>query len=189
MEYEIHITVENNDTFIKTCEEIGVKPIVIVVDETNQESNQVMTSSKHSGTSWREVMNNLSKSLIDKNQKILRQKVELLPDVNKSDSHVYYESHLRLKLKKGYDRAPLKHICKYMNFHISRNLFKKNEEFDWLMITYREYNIELSKFNSIIDTMKGILDNMNIEYDKIEIEECVFDSNEKIDSEWLKMIN
>jgi len=186
MEYEIHITVENNDTFIKTCEEIGVKPIVIVVDETNKESNQVMTSSKHSGTFWREVMYNLSKNLIDKNQKILRQKVEILPNEQKSDSHIYYESHIRLKLKKGYDRTPLHHICRYMKFHISRNLFKKNEEFDWLMITYRQYNTNLISFKSIIHTMKGTLENMGIEYDKVEIEECVFDSNEKIDAEWLK---
>ena len=185
MEYEIHITVENNNNFIKTCEEIGVKPIVIVVDETNQESNQVMTSSKYSGTTWREVMNNLSKSLADKNQKILRQKVEIFPNELKSENHIYYETHFRLKLKKGYDRKPLQHACKHMNFHMSRNLFKKNDSWDWLMITYRSKDKTLVMFKSIIDTMKGILDNMNIEYDKIEIEECVFDSNENIDNKWL----
>ena len=36
MEYEIHITVENNDNFIDTCTKIGIKPIIIVVDESNK---------------------------------------------------------------------------------------------------------------------------------------------------------
>lgn len=186
MEYEIHITVENNDNFVKTCEEIGVKPIIIVVDETNKESNQVMTSSKHSGASWRDVMNNLSKNLIDRNQKIIRQKVEVFPNEIKSDTFSYYETHFRLKLKKDYDITRLQYVCKYMNFHISRNLFKQNDEFNWIMITYRNSDMILSMFKSTVETMKGTLDNLNIEYDKIEIEECVFDSNEKIDSSWLK---
>lgn len=186
MEYEIHITVENNDNFIKTCEEVGVKPIIIVVDETNKESNQVMTSSKYSGTSWREIMNSLTEKMVGNNQKVIRQKVEIFPQEKKFENHVYYESHIRLKLKKGYDRKPLLHVCSYMKFHISRNLFKKNDEFDWLMITSRQYNTNLSSFKSIINTMTGTLDNIKIEYDKVEIEECIFDSNENIDKEWLK---
>lgn len=186
MEYEIHITVENNENFIKTCEEIGVKPIIIVVNETKKETNQVMTSSKHSGTSWREVMNSLTKRLIDNNQKIIRQKVEIFPQEEKYESHIYYESHIRLKLIKNYDRSSLLKICNEMDFHISRNLFKKNNEFDWLMITYRKNNIKLSDFKSDIDRMKKLLNNLEIEYDKIEIEECIFDSNENLDKEWLK---
>jgi len=185
MEYEIHITIENNDNFINTCKEIGIKPIIIVVDEKNEMSNQVMTSSKHSGKYWKEVLNTLSKRLITNNQKIIRQKVEIYPQEEKFESHLYYETHIRLKLKKDYDKTQLLYICKYMKFHISRNLFKKNNEFDWLMITYRGYNSNLSSFKSVINTMKGILDNINIEYDKVEIEECIFDTNENLDKEWM----
>ena len=35
--------------------------------------------------------------------------------------------------------------------------------------------------------MKSLLDNMMIEYDKIEIEECIYDSNEDYDKYWLKL--
>jgi hypothetical protein len=186
MEYEIHITVENNDNFIDTCNKIGVKPIIIIVDENNKEFDQVMTSSKHSGNSYGEVLIDLTDKLIENNQRIIRQKVERIPGDNIDSNHIYYESHLRLKLKKGYNKNPIKVICKYLDFHLSRNFFKRNENYDWIMITYRNKKVPLDNFNKIIDYMKSLLDNMMIEYDKIEIEECIYDSNEDYDKYWLK---
>ena len=55
------------------------------------------------------------------------------------------------------------------------------------MITYRNNKISLDNFNDKIDYMKSLLDNMMIECDKIEVEECIFDTNEDLDKKWLEI--
>jgi hypothetical protein len=52
------------------------------------------------------------------------------------------------------------------------------------MITYRDFKIDLNDFKSNIDIMLGKLNNEQIRYDKIEIEECIFDSNLSTDNNW-----
>jgi len=54
------------------------------------------------------------------------------------------------------------------------------------MITRRVYGMSLNVFLAVdIESMKTCLDGLNIKYDKIEIEECIYDSNISIDKLWL----
>lgn len=187
MEYEIHVTVDTNAVvlFVNHCKEIGVKPIVIETQKENSFNNQVMTSSKYSDDHYLDTLRNISSSLKDKSYKILRQKVEIRPLEVKHNNFIYYESHLRLKLDKDFDYTNLKLLCKELNFHLSKNLFKKAEDFSYQMITYRSYTDSLTQFIKIIDVMKKKLTDLSINFDKIEIEECIFDSNVNVDNNWI----
>jgi hypothetical protein len=53
------------------------------------------------------------------------------------------------------------------------------------MITFRSNSINLDEFIRVIKDMELILDSMEINYDKIEIEECIYDSNQIIDNMWI----
>lgn len=187
MNYEIHITISNCDNveeFKSFCYNIGLTPIIIETQNKDNFLYQVMTSSKHSGSHYLYTLKYLVSNLETK-YKVIRQKVELQPEQIKNENHIYYESHLRLKLPIDFNYHNLYELCNSNNFHLSKNLFKKTDEFIWQMITYRNYKIELNDFHYIINNMCKQLENLKIIYDKVEIEECVYDSNEKIDKEWL----
>jgi len=190
MNYEIHITLcsiqhSNIDEFVKDCKEIGVKPIVIETQNKNNFGIQVMTSSKHSGSHYLFTLNDLCSKLEPK-YTIQRKKVEIQPETEINKEHIYYETHLRLKLPIGFDYTLIYKLCDNFNFHLSKNLFKKDENYIWQMITYRDYSKNYNNFENIINNMSNQLEALNIFCDKIEIEECVYDSNVEVDKSWLK---
>ncbi|HEX5186505.1 MAG TPA: hypothetical protein VFV86_06405 [Nitrososphaeraceae archaeon] len=184
MQLEFHVTVKCNDVskFVEDCKEIGVKPIIIETEKGEIFDNQVMTSSTNNNI---HNINEICYLLERKNYQILRKKVEKKPEKLKDPHFIYYETHFRLKLDKNFDRSNLVSLCKKHNFHLSRNLFKKDETFNYQMITYRSYKDSLRKFKAVINKMKKQLIELNIDFDKIEIEECIFDSNISIDNKWL----
>lgn len=187
MLYEIHVTVEtdNIEQFVLDCKQIGVKPIVIETERNNVFGKQVMTSSKHSGDSYKNTLTSICKQL-EVNYKIVRQKVEIFPEDTKHPDHIYYESHIRLKLKPGFDRTPIEDLCDMFGFHMSKNLFKKDDNFVYQMITYRSNGKKpIQQFDDVIDAMVWHLSSKKIEFDKVEIEECIFDTNVSIDNKWL----
>ena len=104
MNYEIHITLQVSDRqkFINDCNEVGVKPIVIETQNKSEFSEQVMTSSKHSGSHYSFILSELCSKFLNKGYKILRRKVEIQPEEAVHPDHIYYESHLRLKLPKDF---------------------------------------------------------------------------------------
>lgn len=185
MNFEIHITVEVKDLsqFITDCNVIGVKPIIIETEPPSEFEQQVMTSSKHNGDDYKETLSNLIDKL--KNYKIVRSKVEIQPETTKHPTHQYYESHLRLRLPKDYNRDIISDLCKKLDFHLSRNLLKKDDDISYQMITYRNHECDFNDFNSRIDSMYNELQKIGVICDKKEIEECVYDSNIKIDNNWL----
>lgn len=187
MHYEIHVTVETNDVeqFVLDCKQIGVKPIVIETERNNVFGQQVMTSSKHSGDHYKDTLTSIVKQLEAK-YKIVRQKVEIFPEDTKHPDHIYYESHIRLKLKPGFDRRPIEELCEMFGFHMSKNLFKKDENHVYQMVTYRSNgNTPIQQFDDVIDAMTWHLTSRKINFDKVEIEECIYDSNISIDNSWL----
>lgn len=188
MEYEIHITVEANDidTFKKDCEDIHVKPIVIETEKDNVFYNQVMTSSKHDDDYFLMTLNEISDKLKHRGYTILRQKIEIKPQPTKNEHFIYYETHFRLKLPKSFPREILIAISRGQGFHLSKNLFKIGSNYDYQMMTYRTHTDTLEEFKAKIIEMKIILNQHGIEYDKIEIEECILDSNIDIDKTWTK---
>lgn len=187
MQYEIHVTVKTDDIpkFRIDCNEIGVKPILIETEKSGEFNNQVMTSSKYSDDDYHETIFKTINALGNKGYEILRVKVEILPLITKHSNFIYYESHLRLKLEKGFDRSLLLGICEINDFHLSKNLFKSCEGYDYQMMTYRNYDIGYEEFARVIDSMKELLIQHKIEFDKVEIEECIFDSNISVDKNWI----
>jgi hypothetical protein len=114
---------------------------------------------------------------------IVRQKIEIQPKPIKNESFIYYETHMRVVVHNTNEIESLKTIAKKHKFHVSRNLFKKFDTFSYIMITYRSTD-ELNSFLENIVMMKSELDK-SFKYDKIEIEECIFDTNQSIDVKWL----
>lgn len=182
MVFEIHITVDCSDKerFKIDCQTIGVKPILIdtLVDE------QLMTSSKHESVNYDSTVNEIVNKLNGLNYKIRRIKVEIFPD--DSIPYLYYESHLRLKLPitfRYFDN--IKVIADKYNAHTSRNAFKVdpiNKIIYW-MLTLRDKESTISVFKQKVDILHKELSKI-CEVDKIEIEQCVLDTNESIDNKW-----
>lgn len=186
MNYEIHITLEVPDIeiFKEDCKEIGIKPILIETQNYNKEQGvQIMTSSQHKGNNYTNTLNFLCNGLFK--YKILRKKVEIQPLAKKNKDHLYYESHLRLVLPKNYDLNIVQKLCKDNDFHCSKNLFKTDNDNIYQMITYRGYNIKLQIFQKKIWKIISELQNLKINFDKVEIEECIYDTNIGIDNSWL----
>ena len=117
--------------------------------------------------------------------KIIRKKVEIQPEEFIHNDHIYYESHLRLKLTKDFKYDELYELCSDHNLHLSKNIFKKDEKFIWQMITYRSHKDSLDWFIWCVEMVKANLKMLKINFDKIEIEECIYDSNEDVDKHWL----
>lgn len=187
MQFEVHITVESDNIqkFRADCQEMDVKPILIETEKQGVFNNQVMTSSKHLGDDYRPTLNILYKRIKEKGYNVLRMKIEINPEAEKHADFIYYESHMRLKLVKGFDRNLLFEFCKIHDFHLSKNLFKSCEGFDYQMMTYRDNSINYEEFVKRIEQMKTVLRLHRIEFDKVEIEECIFDSNIFIDKNWI----
>ncbi len=188
MIFETHLTIEVIDInkFKLDCLKLGVKPIFIQTENhSNELGDQIMTSSKHNDEYYLNTLNKLIFEFENNNYKILRKKVEIQPEETKHPEHIYYESHLRLKLPKDYNIDIIKELCIKSNFHLSKNLFKTDELYNYQMITYRNNFINYNTFQYIINKMIDILNKIDIGCDKIEIEECIFDSNINIDNNWL----
>ncbi len=187
MKFELHITVETADIdmFKYVCGVLEVKPIIIETEKEGVFAKQVMTSSKYEMDTYVDILDLLTGTLRFADLKILRQKVEIKPESTKHPDFIYYESHLRLKLSKDFDKGIIKQLCSDFWFHMSRNLFKSDENFDYQMITYRDKLIDYEDFVRVIGDMYDRLGRLGIQCDKVEIEECIFDSNESVDKNWL----
>jgi hypothetical protein len=180
--FEIHITVlcEDIDKFVSDCSSIGCKPILI---DTGV-GNQLMTSDRFDGYLWTEELVRILTSLSELGYTIIRSKVERPPRPDLASPVVYFESHIRLKLPLDYDIEELELRLMGYDVHISKNLFKKDTEYKYQMITHRSTE-KLSFFKSYVTCITDRLDSLGITYDKIEIEECIYDSDESVDNKWL----
>ena len=188
MLFEIHLTVQNIGIlkFIDDCKEFGLKPILIEIENNSIIVEQLMTSFKDERYHYFPSLVKQRNFLLSLGYTILREKVEIKPGLKKHSEHTYYESHLRLKLPKNFNRTILELFSQKNDLHLSKNLFKRDEFFDFQMITYRKNDMDIDSFINQIEKFKNDLDRLNIIYDKIEIEECVYDSNISVDNSWLK---
>jgi hypothetical protein len=188
MHFEIHITVETNDIrqFCEDCKKLGVKPIVIETQKRNGFGIQVMTSSKYSDDHYQRELDLLVRTLTEMKYVILRRKVEIQPEsFQKNPEFIYYECHIKLMLPRNMNREAVRDVVTHRGWYWSRNIFKYEVDMDIQMITLRRPSMRYQEFITVVDNMKMSLDNMNVHYGKIEIEECVFDSNQRIDEDWM----
>jgi len=186
MEYEIHITIDTKDInkFVDDCKKLKLNPIVIQTQNQIKFEHQVMTSSKYSGDSYNSTLFEVINKISFCGYNVRRSKVEIKPELTKNQNFIYYETHFRLKLPLDFNYTDLLEYCDNNNFHLSKNLFKVDKDFKYQMCTYRTRS-DINLFKLVIDKFKSYLESEKIEFDKIEVEECIYDTNESVDNSWL----
>lgn len=191
------------EKFKSDCKEISVKPIVLDLEINNESSiKDIMTSSKHFGdnrTAYEEsnrIVNELSK----RGYKVLRNKIETVPWhpgapelIDKEmDKGTYFESHIGVIITQE-QKQKLNNIIESMHnldggkVKLSRNFFKKaDQEGKYVnMLTYRNNTCGRIKFESGVDYIKSILGLHNFEFQKVEIEYALYDTNITHDYKWI----
>jgi len=205
--YEIHVTVklvpEGSDghqtqvnMFREICKEIGVKPIILDLENNGKSvMKDVMTSSHFYGdnkTAYEECMR-ISNRLESSGFIVSRKKIESVPwhpaaPVNEGDimpENCYYEAHIGCIITPE-QKLELQQISERVGSHLSRNFFKKLDNGKFVnMITHRSYGDLYKHFEGQVEYLKGLLDSSNIEYEKVITEFSVYDTNVSHDSKWL----
>lgn len=197
--------------FKEDCVEIGVKPIVIDL-EINDGSilKDVMTSSKHFGDnrSAYEESVRIVNELKDMGYKVLRNKIESAPwhpaaPVISTSKEIpngcYFESHIGVVIMPD-EKRELNYLVNFLNSEdgdeiielsgtvkLSQNFFKKSKDGRRFvnMLTYRSNKCGSPKFKSEVEGLKYILTKKGFEFEKVEIEYAVYDTNVTHDAKWI----
>jgi NTP pyrophosphatase (non-canonical NTP hydrolase) len=202
--FEIHITVSPTgfdlDAFKAVCSEIGVKAIVIDLQDNagGAVMQDVMTSSKHFGdnnTVMQEV-ERISNALKSKSFNVVREKVESVPwhpaAPRRANSNstmpkdCYFECHFAVVLNEGQNPTDLDAIAESHGLHKSRNIFKKYDNgVSIIMLTSRMYEGTYEDFLERIETAKAAFSEKKYDIEKVIIEFSVFDTKVTHDAVWL----
>lgn len=196
--YEIHVTVahpNNIELYKNDCDDIGVKPIVLDLENSNTVIKDVMTSSKYYGdnrTAYLEC-ERISNELKTRGYDVVRKKIETIPwhpaapiKFNTMPKNCYFESHIGVLIKTEQDKNLLVEITKKHNAHISRNFFKKLDTGEYVqMLTLRNYNTIYTSFKEDVQMLIDELKNNSFEYEKEIIEFSIYDTKVSHDFNWL----
>lgn len=198
--YELHVTVApetDTDLFIETCKQLEVKPILLdLEDDQRILKKDIMTSSKFFGTNeeaYNEIQR-ISKTLKEKNIKILREKIETVPwhpaaprktGNQKMSTYGYFEAHFDIKVAIQ-DMDRLFKVAKIHNLYISKNLKKQTDKFSIVMATYRSYKGYFEDFDPKIQQIHNSLINDNFDCEKALIEFSLYDTLVTHDKEWIQ---
>lgn len=197
------------DDFREVCQEVGVKPIVLDL-EINGESpiKDVMTSSKHFGdnrTAYEE-SERIAKELSRYGYKVLRKKIETVPwhpaapvisTGRKILNDCYFESHIGVVIspdqKEDLDdfvnnTLTDDHLIElWGTAKLSQNFFKKSKDGSKYvnMLTYRCDMIGKPSFILQVEGIKQLLKEEGFDFEKVEIEFAIYDTNVSHDSKWI----
>lgn len=201
--FEAHVTVQIGpdslygvEHFKRTCAEIGVKAIVIDLQDKDGEVKMVdvMTSSKHFGDnrSAYTYAHDIAKKLEDAGHVVTRIKLETVPwhpaapvDHEPMPKDCYFEAHIPItttpdKLKM------LATIAKVRYLHASRNVFKRLDDGKVvLMLTLRHYEGNYAEFMEALDAHEKALKNQGWSVGKLITEFSVYDTKVSHDSSWI----
>jgi len=202
------------EQFKLACKDIGVKPIVIDLEINSQVDIQdVMTSSKHFGdnrSAYEESIRILGR-LEDYGFKVVRNKIETVPwhpatpTITTGEpipNGCYFESHIGVIITPD-RKEDLQEFVERLNERctaagrvelggtakLSRNFFKKKEEGKFVnMITYRNPMTSNKKFIEEVKQIENSLKHWtnNFEYEKVEVEYAIYDTNVSHDLNWIK---
>jgi len=185
------------EDFKNVCEKIGVKPIVLDL-ENNGESvmKDVMTSSHIIGnntTSYEECVR-ISNLLRVKAFKVVRKKIETVPwhpaapsePGDKMPEDCYFEAHIGCIIT-PLQKKQLEFIAKVYGAHLSKNFFKKLEDGRFVnMITLRKYEGTYEQFDIRVNELKERLEKENIKFEKVITEFSIYDTKVSHDFKWLE---
>jgi NTP pyrophosphatase (non-canonical NTP hydrolase) len=209
--YEIHITVGTEfvwdrwkrdkydfevEDFRSCCEEIGVKPIVLDLENAGESvMKDVMTSSHIYGDNkiaYEESIR-IAEHLETCGYVVTRSKVETVPwhpaaPVNTGDKmpeNCYFEAHIGCIITPE-QKDKLQEIAERVGSHLSRNYFKKLPDGKFVnMITHRSYGDLYKHFDGQVEYLKGLLESNNIHFEKVITEFSIYDTNVSHDNKWL----
>lgn len=200
--YEIHITVNIQDSFIgyfcDVCKDNNVKPIILALQTTSNEDimHDVMTSSVHMGDNVSALLEaNRIKNLLEQNKfNVVRVKIETVPwhpaapsnDGDIMPQDCYFESHVAVHTSDA-RRKELSIIAEMFDAHMSRNVFKILDEDDFVqMMTIRWYDGLYKDFDVEVDRFIDYLKSKGFELEKKIVEFAVFDSEVSHDAAWIQ---
>jgi NTP pyrophosphatase (non-canonical NTP hydrolase) len=197
------------DLFKEACDDIGVKPIVIDLEiNDGSEIQDVMTSSKHFGDnrSAYEESERISNKLKNWGFKVVRNKIESVPwhpaapiisTGKEIPNGCYFESHIGVTIYPG-QKGELNDFVKSTltdghlielsgTAKLSQNFFKKSKDGSKFvnMLTYRSNMCGSPKFKSEVEGIKHLLQEEGFEFEKVEVEYAVYDTNVNHDARWI----
>lgn len=201
--FEIHVTVRSTpEKFQEVCRIIGVKPIVVVLQDLASDTElDMMTSSTVSSTDacLTDAANEASRVsylLETYGIPVLRVKIETVPwhpDAPTADNgkthtdDTYFESHLQFAISSQAEHDQLAQLCKKYNLHLSRNKFKESADGKYVqMTTFRSSTMTVEEFEQHCDQVVRASDMLDLKLNKDPIIEfAIFDSNRSHDNKWL----
>lgn len=198
--FEIHVTVETEDIdgFKKVCETLGVKPIVIELENSQEKSIQVMTSSDiiTSNTGSYNECKRISDFLKISGFNVVREKIETVPWHPSAPSDKmgrvgmpkgsYFETHFTILCNES-RRKFLELVLRKWDCHLSRNVFKKLDDGQFkIMGTFRNYSWSQEKFKLHTKLIKKELKEHRFDVDKVINEFCIYDTKESKDWNWME---
>jgi len=213
--YEIHVTVDIEKSspgqsylkyltgdnpkieyFKKVCKDIGVKPIVLDLEnDGGSVMKDVMTSSHFLGnnrTSYTEAKK-IESSLKRSGFEVVRVKIETVPwhpaapteSGDKMPEDCYFEAHVGCIITPE-QKNDLRSIAEFNNAHLSRNFFKKMKDGKFVnMVTLRHYKGTYDEFLFQLDHLKKNLKDSKIDFDKVITEFSIYDTKVSHDFKWL----
>lgn len=202
--FEIHVTVQlkegQEDRFRGICGLINsatpVKPIILDLENKGQSvMRDVMTSSHFFGTNtgaYNECLK-IESVLESQGFKVIRKKIETVPwhpaaPVGDADmpKDCYFEAHIGCIINE--DQKPtLEELAETNNCHLSRNYFKKLDNGMFVnMMTLRWYHSNYENIKFELEKVKSSLSSYGIEYEKVIVEFCLYDTKISHDFLWLE---
>eukprot|EP00026_Physarum_polycephalum_P010433 Phypoly_transcript_10597.p1 GENE.Phypoly_transcript_10597~~Phypoly_transcript_10597.p1 ORF type:complete len:421 (+),score=39.26 Phypoly_transcript_10597:30-1265(+) len=205
--FEAHITVDGHndattrDMFVKVCEQLGCKSILIELP-SGVEMRQMMTSSYHRGALKGVQLEafQLAQKISKNGFTITRVKVEAMMSnagVPQTDEEVslhspenYFEFHIKLLLGPDADLGLLQKLVHEHSAKLSNNSLKVLANgYVHRFVTQRMYGVgRVTAENRLNDCMKA-LENSGFTIASRMREYAVYDTNVKLDSGWIDKIN
>jgi NTP pyrophosphatase (non-canonical NTP hydrolase) len=199
------------DSFREDCKSIEVKPIVLDLEMKEGSIKDVMTSSKHFGDnrSAYEEANRIANKLTSFGYKVVRKKIETVPwhpaapTFNTGEpipNGCYFESHIGVTITSD-EKELLQEFVEGLNSgcteagrielggtcKLSQNFFKKSKDGSKFvnMLTYRDNMTCKEDFEHAVDSIKWSLNECDFEFEKVEVEYALYDTNVNHDAKWI----
>jgi hypothetical protein len=166
-----------------------------------------MTSSKHFGdnrTAYEE-SERICRELRSRGFKVVRNKIESVPwhpaaPVISTGKEIpngcYFESHIGIIINNDEKRSLNYFVNEFLSdsdnvelsgtVKLSQNFFKKSNDGKFVnMLTYRSNMCGRPTFQLEVETIKTLLDKYCYDYEKVEVEYAVYDTNVTHDAKWI----
>lgn len=200
--FEAHVTVAAGDAahverFTNTCDELGIKSVVIELPRGETRS-QPMTASYHHGTLQAVLaeVHEIARTLAARELQVTRVKLEAVgrnPMTPQTDEAAraapnnYFEFHLKLLLGPSDELAKIESVCLRHGAHLSSNARKlRDDGIAERFVTQRVYAVGRQSAEAQFAALLEDLRPLGLRYGQRIREYTVYDSNAAVDRGWLE---